>query len=799
MFRNYFKIALRNLANNKVYSLINIAGLTIGLTCAMLILLYVKDEVSFDRFHEKNPLIYRLVYKYNNQGGEQRMTSTSLLQGPKFAQHIPGIQSFTRVQSGHVDFKNGVSVEGKDILFVDSNFLSTFTFPVLYGDVNTCLKVRQSVILTKDEAKKQFGTADAVGRTLMVSDKNVFVPYQVTAVTENCPENSTIQYKMLLPMREDPAAEKDNNNWFSFYLNTFFVLDKHADPGVVNAQMQRFYEQDAGPTYAEMMAKYGNGTGSTIGSYSLQPFLDIHLSTDYSATNGLLNPSSPVYGYILSGIAGFILLIASINFVNLTVARSVRRAKEIGIRKAIGSDRRQLIVQFMGESFVLCGIAFLLAIMVTQLVLPVFNELANKKLAISYLFDARLILGYMGLFLATGLLAGFYPALVLSGYSPIDTLYSRFMLKGKGWLQKSLVVLQFTLASFLIIATFTAYAQFNYLTKTDLGYNDQDIVMVEKGNLSHAEAATFKAELLKSPDIVAVAPKNGGRWGTLAKVSGDSTIRFEWETVDESYLSTLKIPLVRGRNFSAAFPGDSAHAVLVNEAFVKEAGWKDPIGQAVVFTYKDNKWYEVVGVVKDYHYATMSEKIGPQLFTMENSNPYGTFYIKIRPGTATRSLQFIEERFKAFYPLTPYSYVFKNEQNLKNYESETRWKQIILFSAILTIFISCIGLFGLSVLSAEKRTKEIGIRKVLGASVQSIATVLSVEFVKLVLIALVIAVPLAWMAANKWLENYPYRISPGWMMFAAAGGLVLMIAVCTVSFQAVKAAYANPVKSLRSE
>ncbi|WPQ61189.1 ABC transporter permease [Chitinophaga sancti] len=799
MLGNYFKIAIRNLAQNKIYSLINIVGLTIGLTCAMLILLYVKDEVSFDRFHQNSSHIYRLVYKFTSKGAEQNNSFTSVLQGPKFAEHIPGIKSFTRVQGGGMDFKTATSLEGKAVLFVDPNFFSTFTFKVIDGDASTCLLSPHSIVLTKDEAKKQFGTVDAVGKVMMVSEKNTFVPYQVTAVTENCPQNSSIQYKILVPTKDDAAAVKDNDNWFSYYLNTFIVLDEHADPQTVTAQMKRFYEKDAAASFANMTAKFGDFRDGNLGTYLLQPMTDIHMSKDFGASNGLENASDPIYAYILSGLAGFVLLIASINFVNLTIARSVRRAKEIGIRKAIGSDRRQLIIQFLGESFILCGIAFLLAIAVAQLVLPVFNELSNKKLAMSYLLDARLILGYIGLFLLTGLLAGFYPALVLSGYSPIDTLYSRFTLKGKGWLQKSLVVLQFTLASFLIIATITMYSQFNYLTKADLGYDDTNLVLVDKQNMTHEEAATFKMELLKSPDIISVAPKNSGSWGTNVKLADESTVNFQWETIDESYLSTLKIPLVMGRNFSTRFPGDSAHSVIVNETFVKNAGWTNPIGQTVIFTFKDNKTYQVIGVVKDYHYGGLTRAIGAQLFTMDNANPYGTFNIKLKPNTRARGLAFIEKKYNTFYPFSPYNYWFMKDTNQLNYEYETRWKSIILFGAILTIFVSCIGLFGLSVLAAEKRTKEIGIRKVLGASVQSIATVLSVEFVKLVMIALLIAMPLAWIAVSKWLENYPYRVTLGWSIFAGAGGLVLLIAICTVSFQAIKAAFANPVNSLRRE
>jgi putative ABC transport system permease protein len=506
-----------------------------------------------------------------------------------------------------------------------------------------------------------------------------------------------------------------------------------------------------------------------------------------------------MYAYILSGIALFILLIACINFVNLTVARSVKRAKEIGIRKVVGGDRTQLIIQFLGESFLLCTIAFALAILLVQFTLPVFNHLSNKVLALSYLFDAKLIGGYLLLFIVTSLLAGFYPALVLSGYKPVQTLYSRFNLAGKNYLQKSLVVLQFALASFLIIATLTIYKQFNFLTNEKLGYDDSDLVIVHNDFKTHEVAQLFKRELLDDPNILSVAPRNGGQWGTVAKVSNDSTIQFDYETVDEAYLQTLKIPLIAGRNFSPDFPSDSANSVLVNESFAKKAGWKNPVGQVLNFWYDNNKKYSVIGVVKDYHYQPLNQKIEPQVFTMKKDNNYGMVYIKIKPNSAVASLQTIQKTFKRLFPFSPYTYIFKNEQNLKSYEAEAKWKQIMLFGAILTIFISCIGLFGLSVLSAEKRTKEIGIRKVLGASVKRVATILSKDFLKLVFISLVIAIPAAWMVATKWLENYPYRITLSWWLFAFAAMLVIMIALITVSFQAIKAAIGNPVKSLRTE
>ena len=801
MLKNYFTVALRNLLRNKIYAFINIAGLSIGLACAMLIILYVKDEVSYDRFHKNANNIYRIVTQgINKDGGKGRKDpNTGYLQGPRFAQNVPEIKHFARVQSGNENIKTGNEVKDQDLLYVDSSFFDVFSFPLVSGNRHTCLKDPSSVVLSEETAKRQFGTTDVIGKIVMLKDDSVFVPHKVTAVTKKCPQNSSIKFDMLLPIKESKEDAANSENWFNFFLNTFVVLDTHANTPAIESQMNKFYERDSRDAITSLKARFGDDVDNWKSSYLLQPFLDMHMSTELPAQNGLSDASNPMYSYILSGIALFVLLIACINFINLTVARSVKRAKEIGIRKVVGGDRRQLIIQFLGESFLLCIIAFALAIGTVELILPVFNDLSNKALALSYLFDAKLIAGYIVLFVLTALLAGFYPALVLSGYNPVQTLYSRFNLGGKNYLQKSLVVLQFALASFLIIATFTIYKQFNFLTNEKLGYDDNNLVIVHNDFKTHDAAQLFKQELLNDPNIISVAPRNGGQWGTAAKLSSDSTMNFDYETVDEAFLPTLKIPLVQGRNFSPDFPSDSANSILVNESFAKQAGWKSPLGQTINFWYDNNKKYNVIGVVKDYHYQPLNQKIGPQVFTMKKDNPYGMAYIKIKPNTAAASLKTIRKIFKQLFPISPYRYTFKNEENLKSYEAEAKWKQIMLFGAILTIFISCIGLFGLSVLSTERRTKEIGIRKVLGASVKGVATILSKDFLKLVFISLVIAIPLAWLATSKWLENYPYRISLNWGLFASAALLVIMIALITVSFQAIKAAIANPVKSLRTE
>ena len=797
MFRNYLKIAWRNLLRNRIYSLINILGLSLGLACAMLIILYVKDEVSFDGFHENGKNIYRVVSQVEHEGEMATNVSTGFLQGPRFTENVSGIESFVRIQGTTEDMKKDRDIFSQNALRVDSTFFSTFSFPVLSGNAKTCLTQPHSIAITEGFAKKQFGTADAIAKIVMVREDSTFVPYKVTAVTKNSPQNSSIQFDVVLPFKETEADAQNDDNWYSSFLNTFVVLNPNTSLENVEKQMQTFYKNDASATFQKMIEKYGGSRN--MGTYILQPYSNMHMNTKMPATNGLVNASNPMYSYILSGIALFVLLIACINFVNLTVARSVKRSKEIGIRKVVGSNRKQLILQFLGESFLLCFIAFSLAFLITALVLPVFNNLSNKALALSYLFDIKLVLGYIFLFLITGLLAGFYPALILSSYRPADILYSRFNITGKNYLQKSLVVLQFALASFLIIATFTIYRQFDFLTHTDLGYNDSNIITVDKFPISHEDAKLFKAELLQNPNIIDVAATNVGHSWTGARLEDGTDISFNYATIDESYLPEMEIPIILGRNFSEDYPSDASTNVLVNEAFVHEAKWEDPIGKTVNFFYNNNEMYKVVGVVKDHHYLSLNQKIGPQLFTMKESNMFDSFYIKIKPGAAAKSLNFIQVTFQRTFPMSPYAYTFKDEANRKSYEAEAKWKQILLFGAALTIFISCIGLFGLSVLSAEKRTKEIGIRKVMGASVKNIVTILSTDFIKLVILSLIIAIPVAWYVSNKWLENYPYRIQVNWEMFLIATTLVILIALITISFQAIKAAIANPVKSLRTE
>jgi len=799
MWKNYLKTAVRALMRYRVYSFINIVGLSLGLACTMLIILYVRDEISYDAFHAKGSQIYRVDRQVTRPDGSKSNSGyTGYFPGPRFAALIPEVQGFVRLVQGTVNIRTGSDIQSQSICQVDSNFFSVFSFHLLQGDPATCLQSPEGMVITEDIARRQFGTTNALGKIILSEDMGKMVPHTVTGVAKNCPQNSSVKFEVLMPLSISSKDAAENMNWFQFFLNTFMVLRPDADPKVVEAKMQKVFEADAGESIKKIQQTYHV---KNIGiSFFLQSLADIHLSRSVSANDGLSDAGNPSSSYILSGIALFILLIACINFVNLTVARSMKRAKEIGIRKVIGGNRKQLIVQFLGESSLLCCASFILALLLVSAALPSFSKVSGKALSISYLADGKLIAGYVVLFLLTSLLAGFYPALVLSNYNPVKTLYARFVLSGKNYFQQSLVVLQFALASFLIMVTLTIFYQYRYLTSQPLGYDDADLVEVGKPDLTRHEADLFKTALSANPNIAGVTLRNSGYSGTTVKVSGNGNkeVTMTYETVDPGYLSLLKIPLVAGRNFSPAFPADSTRSVLVNECFVRDAGWKDPIGQTVEYIDSKEK-YTVIGVVKDYHFRSLTEKIGPELFTMRPGNDYGLFYIKIRPGSETSSLAAIATAYRQLFPLSPYSYSFKSDDNRKSYAAEQKWKQILFFGAMLTIFISCIGLFALSVLSGEKRTKEIGIRKVLGASVTTIAAALSKDFLRLVLLALVIAIPVAWVTDNKWLQTYPYRIALSWGLFVGAGVLVIAIALVTVGFQAIKAAVANPVKSLRSE
>ncbi|HEV8283590.1 MAG TPA: FtsX-like permease family protein [Chitinophagaceae bacterium] len=801
MLRSYFKTAWRNLLRNKVFSIIKILGLSIGLTVCMLIFLYTKDEISYDRFHKNKGQLYRVIQTVQfGDNDPQTIGITNGVMGETFAREIPEVQQCIRINGASVTVKKNNDVFVEQSMLVDDNFFSMFSFPLLAGNKKTALQDFHSVILSEDMVGKYFGAnsdsyADIIGEIIQLKKNDEFENFTVTAIAKNSPQNSTIKGDMFFRIKTESRGQE----WLGGNLNTFLLLSPQADIKIVEGKMQTMFDKNT----KDFLAKAEKEQGISFkGKLSLQPLLDIHLSKKAGPDNGMTGGSRSVYSYILTCIAIFILIIACINFINLAVAQSLKRSKEIGIRKVVGGTRRQLIRQFLAESFLVSLIAFLIGILLTGILLPFFNELANKKLNLSYLSDGYLYAGYFLLLLITAFIAGFYPSLVLSAFQPVKVLYNRQKMMSKNFLTKGLIVLQFSLAIFLIIGTIAVNYQLKYLLHKDLGYDSKNLVRI---NLPSSEKsdnlpALFKNGLANERNILGVAARNGGRNTSGAKANGKNLV-IENNKIDDKFLPIFKIPIVAGRNFLPDYSSDSTNSVIVNETFVREAGWKvsNAVGQTINFMDENKRPATVIGVVKDYHFGSLKKKITSELFSMNPNMSYGQVWIKISPNDIPETLAKLETVYKKLVPLFPYSYQFMDEVNANNYQAEAKWKQIISIASGLFIFISCIGLLGLVIISIEQRTKEIGIRKVLGAAITRIIFLISKEFIILISIAFIVAAPVGYYFTNKWLQEFAYRINIGWWMFGLAGLLVITIAMLTMGFQAIKAAIANPAKSLRTE
>jgi putative ABC transport system permease protein len=765
----------------------------------MLIFLYAKDELSYDQFHRNKAQIFRIIQNLKfGADAPQTIGITTPIVGETFAAQIPEVKQFVRMNGESVTVKkkdNDVLTE--QCMFVDNNFFTVFTFQLLEGNRRTALKDPHSVVLSKRTAIKYFGTEDAVGEVLQIKKGDEFESYTVSAIVENPPQNSSIKADLYIQInaKSQPGADA----WLGGSLNTFLLLSPEADVHAVENKMQALFDKNT----KDFIAKAEKEQGMTFKArLLLQPLTDIHFGKKAGPDNGLSDGSKSAYSYILTCIAVFILIIACINFINLAVAQSLKRSKEIGIRKVVGGTRSQLIKQFLAESFLVSFISFIMAIILTISILPFFNELANKKLSLTYLTDISLYAGYFLLLLITSFIAGFYPSLVLSAFQPVKVLYGRQKMMGKNLLTKGLIVLQFALAIFLIIGTIAINRQVNYLLRKDLGYNSSNLVLLQLPYTSSSDRlpGLFKNELVGQKNILSVAARNAGR-NISGAIANGKNIVIENNKIDDKYLPAFEIPIIAGRNFSPDFPADSNNSVIVNETFVKEAGWKlsNAVGQTIHTMDERKKPFTIIGVIKDYHFTSLKEKITPELFSMDPNIGYGQVWVKISPNDVPQTLALLEATYKKLVPFFPYSYDFMDDLNAKNYETEAKWKQIISIASGLFIFISCIGLLGLVMLSVQQRTKEIGIRKVLGAAVSRIMMLVSKEFIILISIAFVVAVPVGYYFVHKWLENFAYRIPIGWWMFALAGALVITIALITMSVQSIKAAVANPVKSLRTE
>ena len=813
MIRNYFKIAFRNLWKNKGYSAINIFGLAIGLAACLLITLYVIDELSYDRYNVNADRIYRINSDMQYGGGNLHMTQTSDMMGPILKKDYPQVEEFTRIYTNEgsklIKMGNEFINEPK-IAYVDSTFFKVFTLPAIYGDTDKALDEPNTVVLTESTAKKYFGITDALGKTIEIKKGNTTILFKVTAVIKDIPHNSHFNLDFMLSMKN---ANYDWGKLTNHNFNTYLLLKKGTDYKVFEKNFDGYKTKYVLP-YAQQFINIKSmeeweKSGNKL-EYSLIPLTKIHLYSDYSFE---LSPSGNIqYVYIFSAVALFILLLACINFMNLSTAHSARRAKEVGIRKVLGTERKTLILQFLVESTIIAFIALAIALALAYLVMPIFNNEAAKSLTMADLLNIKLLPILLLLPFAVGLLAGSYPAFFLSGFRPV------VVLKGnsnsgfkKSSLRNALVVFQFATSVILISATIIVYKQLHYIQTAKLGFNRDQVLIINDTYALNNKVKTFKNEVLAMNGVssgtissflpVSNSSRSDNTYSKGAVMNADNAIEMQTWEVDYDYLKTMGMEIVKGRNFSREFGTDST-AILITETTAKLLDYDDPINKTMYSPSDvngDNTMIplKIIGVVKDFHFESLRQNIGPLCMRLGNST--GTISFKVTAASTAGLIDQIENKWKTMAPELPFSYRFLDDSFNNMYQNEQRVGSLAITFAVLAILIACLGLFGLVTYMAEQRTKEIGIRKVLGASISNVVTMISKDFLILVAISCVIAFPLAWYAMDKWLADYAYRIDIEWWIFLVAGLMALAIALLTISFQAIKAAIANPVKSLRTE
>ena len=806
MFKNYFKVAMRNLWKNKGYSAINILGLAIGLATCLLILIYVIDELSYDRFNKKADRIYRIDADINFGGTHWVLAVAPDPLGPTLKKDFPQVEQYVRFRNygGLLVKKENQNVQEDKVIYVDSTLFDAFTLSIISGDPRTSLTDPSSIVITERMAKKYFNTADAVGKTLVVSDTT---NYKVSAVIKNMPVQSHFNFDFFLPLHNEESRE---GNWLSNNFNTYVVLKAGADPKKLERQLDIIIKKYVFPQAEQVFhatAEEFKKTGTHV-FYGLMPVTQIHLHS--SKTGELGANGSMQYVYIFSAIAAFILLIACVNFMNLATARSSNRAKEVGVRKVLGSDRANLIRQFLMESMLISFISMALAVGIAELLLPYFNQLSGKQIELGLLSRLWLLPALILLMLFVGLLAGSYPAFYLSAFQPVTVLKGK--LAGgfkRSWLRNSLVVFQFAISIFLIVGTVVIYSQLIFIRSRKLGFDREHVLVIQNCYPLGNQAKTFRNELLnirgvESATMTGYLPtadsRNDSPLFPDAALDQKRAVAMQNWYVDENYIPTLKMQMVKGRNFSAEMKTDSS-AIIINEAAAKLLPFDDPVNKTLYYLIniqnRETKMYHVIGVVKDFNFNSLREQVSPMaLFYGEER---GKMAVRFKSADIASLISAVETKWRTLAPNQPFNYSFMDEDFNNIYLNEQRVGRIAVSFSALAILIACLGLFGLVTYAAEQRTKEIGIRKVLGASVSNIINMLSKDFMKLVFIAMLIAFPLGWYFMNKWLEDFAYRISIDWKIFLTAGVAAMLIAILTVSAQALKAALANPVNNLRTE
>ncbi|MFN7118573.1 MAG: ABC transporter permease [Saprospiraceae bacterium] len=783
MFRNYITITLRGLFKNKTNSVINILGLALGLSGAMVIALWIQRELHMDQFHANADRLYR-VLEHQTYSNDFILTvaATPGVLAPALQAEIPEIERATRLTWGdQLLFKVGEKTFNEQGFHADEAFFQMFSFKLLHGDVNTVLQQPTSITISEDLAIKYFGTTNAVGKTIRINNTE---DYQVSGVFANVPDYSTLQFDFILPAKILDKQEH-MQTWNSNNIRAYVLLRAGTNEAALKRKIKNFLMERSEQENAVL---------------DLQSMADAYLRTDFK-DGKYQGGGRIIYVRLFATIALFLILIACINFMNLSTARSALRAKEVGIRRVTGAVREQLFGQFLGESLLLSFIAGLIAIGFTALILPWFNNIFETEITLQ-LNNVNLWLAWLAIVISTGVVAGSYPALFLSSFQPVE-VFKGVVKTGRGavWFRQGLVVTQFVIAIFLVVGTLVIYNQMNYIRNKNLGYNKDNLLYITSNDALSANYDIVKSALQQIPGVQNVSTSNG-----LVYSWGSNTSNFSWEGknpeqdilfnhigTNYDFIKTIGAELKAGRDFSREFVTDSVN-FIINEASAKLMGMQDPVGKSL--TWGERKG-QIIGVVKDFAINSLHTEQQPVILYLE---PFiYALYVRIDGQNVSNTLSQMERVMKKYSPAYPFDYHFFDEEYDQLYRSEKRISSLSRAFAFLAIFISCLGLFGLAAFTAEQRTKEIGIRKVLGASVSNLVALLSSDFLRLVLIAAIIAFPLGWWAMNRWLERFAYRIELSWWIFALAGVLAVVIALLTVSTQAIRAAVANPVKSLRSE
>ncbi len=803
MLRNYLKIAWRNILKNKGIFSINIAGLAIGIASCLVIMLFVVDELSYDRYNENANEIVRVVFKANINGEEMREAVVMAPVAPTLKEEFPEVLDATRIKMmGSPKFMvDNKSFNDSKFAYVDPNFFEIFTLPVIRGNSQNPLGEPKSVVITSTEAKKLFGDAEAIGRTITLANEEQ--QFLVTAVIEDVSHNSHFHFEIFAST--EGFAPAKGTSWTESDFFTYLLLKEGADLKELQTKLPAIFEKHMGPQMKNAIGmSYSDFIKDNQIGLFLQPLTDIHLRSNFTSSTMIQQGGDIKQVYIFSVIALFMLLIACINFINLTTAAASKRAKEVGIRKVLGSNKKQLIFQFLAESFIATTLAMGLSLILFELALPVFNDLSGKELGTDFLLNPTVLFALLALVFFISLLAGGYPAVFLSSFKPIAALKNKFSGGGKSKIiRSSLVVFQFVISAGLIFSTLVVNQQLSFIQSKDLGYEKDGMLVLRESFLLGNNQESFKNQILKDPRVENVSTSAFVPAGLTDNSMSGIYLGEEYQrrmfvyNVDEQYIPTMGMELAMGRNFSREFGSDST-GVIINESAAEALGFgQDALGKTLMRDTNDGKQsLTVIGVVKNFNFRPLHDKIEPLIML---NRPYGGLIIRTKVADMSGLIKHLNNLWVEYQVEESFSYAILDDMYNETYLPEQKMGSILNIFAILTILVACLGLFGLVTFTAEQRFKEIGIRKVLGSSVSEIVTLLSKDFLKLIAISFLIAFPLAGYLMNRWLQDFAYRISIPWWSFALTAFLTLLIAFFTISFKSIAAARANPVDSLKNE